>query len=160
VDKKGKIESRDIPQVLSAIKCDERTDIKKLPRDHNKIIMKVKKLFEEEVKMREAEKEYTIRLRQAQRYIIRELRLRFSKTDDEEEKEKMNLLEKTFRCNLYPSVMKEINLIRRLGITGEDLIKRLSDIYFQYNLKSLLDAQVEVEKQQIIPRFICSESLV
>lgn len=160
VDEKGKIKSRDIPQILSAIKCDERTDIKKLPKDHNKITMKVKKLFEEEVKMREAEKEHTIRLRQAQRYIIRELRLQFSKTDDEEEKEKINLLDKTFRYNLYPSVMKEINLIRRLGITGEDLIKRLSDIYFQYNLKSLLDAQVKVEKQKIVPRFICSESLV
>lgn len=160
VDEKGKIKSRDIPQILSAIKCDERTDIKKLPKDHNKITMKVKKLFEEEVKMREAEKEHTIRLRQAQRYIIRELRFQFSKTDDEEEKEKINLLEKTFRCNLYPSVMKEINLIRRLSITGEDLIKRLSDIYFQYNLKSLLDAQVKVEKQKIVPRFICSESLV
>lgn len=110
--------------------------------------------------MREAEKEYTIRLRQTQRYIIRELRLQFSKTEYEEEKEKINLLEKTFRCNLYPSVMKEINLIRRLDITGEDLIKRLSDIYFQYNLKSLLDAQVKVEKQKIVPRFICSESLV
>ncbi len=160
VDEKGKIKSRDIPQILSAIKCDERTDIKKLPKDHNKITMKVKKLFEEEVKMREAEKEHIIRLRQAQRYIIRELRFQFSKTDDEEEKEKINLLEKTFRCNLYPSVMKEINLIRRLSITGEDLIKRLSDIYFQYNLKSLLDAQVKVEKQKIVPRFICSESLV
>lgn len=160
VDEKGKIKSRDIPQILSAIKCDERTDIKKLPKDHNKITMKVKKLFEEEVKMREAEKEHTIRLRQAQRYIIRELRFQFSKTDDEEEKEKINLLEKTFRCNLYPSVMKEINLIRRLSITGEDLIKRLSDIYFQYNLKSLLDAQIKDEKQQIVPRFICSESLV
>ena len=160
VNEEGKIITRDIPQVLSAIKCNEKTEAKKLPSNHNKIIMKLKKGFEEEVKMREAEKEQIIRLRQAQRYIIRELRLQFSKTEDEEEKERINLLEKTFRCTLYPAVMKEINLIRRMGITGEALIKRLSDIYLQYNLRSLLDTQVEGKREQIIPRIICSESLV
>ncbi|MBA7696598.1 RNA polymerase-associated protein RapA [subsurface metagenome] len=44
-NKEGKIKSKDIPQVLSVIKCNERTDIKKLSKDYNKITMKVKKLF-------------------------------------------------------------------------------------------------------------------
>lgn len=110
--------------------------------------------------MREAEKEQTIRLRQAQRYLIRELRLQFGKTEDEDEKEKINLLEKAFRCTLYPAVMKELNIIRRMGITGETLVKKLSDIYFQYNLKDLLDKESAGEREQIIPRIICSESLI
>ncbi|RKY39218.1 MAG: helicase [Candidatus Omnitrophota bacterium] len=160
VNEDGKIISRDIPQVLSAIKCNERTKAKRLPRDHNKIVMKIKKLFEEEVKMREAEKEQVIRLKQAQRYVIRELRLYFSKIEDEDEKERINLLERTFRSTLYPAVMKELNLIRRMGITGEILIKRLSDIYFQYNLKTLVDTQSKGEKEQIVAKIICSESLI
>ena len=112
------------------------------------------------MKIREAEKEYTIKIGQAQRYVLRELRLQFAKTDDEDEKEKINVLEKTFRYTLYPAVMKELNLIRRMGTTGEVLLKRLSDIYFQYNLRSLLDRKVKGEKEQIVPRIICSESLV
>ena len=157
---KGKIISRDISQVLATIKCSEKTETKKLPKDHNRIAMKIKRSFEEEVKTREAEKEYTIKLRQAQRYVLRELRLQFAKTDDADEKEKINVLEETFRCTLYPAVMKELNLVRRMGITGEALLKRLSDIYFQYNLRSLLDREVKGEKEQIVPRIICSESLI
>jgi len=157
---KGKIISRDISQVLATIKCSEKTETKKLPKDHNRIAMKIKRSFEEEVKIREAEKEYTIKLRQAQRYVLRELRLQFAKTDDADEKEKINVLEETFRCTLYPAVMKELNLVRRMGITGEALLKRLSDIYFQYNLRSLSDKEVKGEKEQIVPRIICSESLI
>ncbi|MFN7171066.1 MAG: helicase-related protein, partial [Candidatus Omnitrophota bacterium] len=62
VDNDGKIISRDIPQVLSAIKCEEKTKIEELPKDHNNIVMKVKRIFDEEVKLREAEKEQTIKL--------------------------------------------------------------------------------------------------
>ena len=122
--------------------------------------MKVKRIFDEEVKLREAEKEHTIKLTQAQRYVIRELRIQFDKTEDADEKEKINLLDKVFRCTLYPAVMKELNLIRRVGITGGALIKKLSDIYFQFNLKTLLDQQSEGEKERIISKIICSESLV
>lgn len=38
VDKEGKIKSMDIPQVLSTIKCDERTETKKLLKYHNKLL--------------------------------------------------------------------------------------------------------------------------
>jgi len=156
----GKIISRDVSQVLAAIKCSEKTETKKLPQDHNRIVMKIKKVFEEEVKIRESEKEYMIKIGQAQRYVLRELRLQFAKTDDEDEKEKINVLEKTFRYTLYPAVIKELNLIRRTGITGEALLKRLSDIYFQYNLSSLLDSRDEGQKEPIVPKIICSESLI
>ncbi|OIO34616.1 MAG: hypothetical protein AUJ76_03460 [Candidatus Omnitrophica bacterium CG1_02_41_171] len=85
----GKIISRDISQVLATIKCSEKTETKKSPKDHNRIAMKIKRSFEEDVKIREAEKEYMIKLRQAQRYVLREIRLQFAKTDDADEKEKI-----------------------------------------------------------------------
>lgn len=160
VDNSGKIVTKDIPQVLSAVKCEKGTKTENLPKGHNRVIMKVKGDFEEEVKFREAEKEHTIRLRQAQRYVIRELRQQFAKTQDEDEKDRLNLLDSVYRCTLYPAVMKDLNTIRRLGITGNNLIKRLSDIYFQYNLKTLLAHQVEDEKESIVSRIICSESLI
>jgi superfamily II DNA or RNA helicase/HKD family nuclease len=160
VDNDGKVISKDIPQVLSVIKCNNETETESLPQDHNKLVMKIKRIFDEEVRLREAEKEHTIRLKQAQRYVIRELRLQFAKTQDEEEKERINLLDEVFRCTLYPAVMKELNAIRRLGMAGENLVKRLTDIYFQYNLRNLLDQQREGEKEQIVCRIICSESLI
>lgn len=160
MDNEGTIISKDIPQVLSMIRCGKETKTESLPKDHNKIVMKIKRIFDEEVRLREAEKEHTIRLKQAQRYVIRELRLQFAKTQDEEEKERINLLDEVFRCTLYPAVIKELNTIRRLGVTGENLVKRLTDIYFQYNLRNLLDQQREGEKEQIVSRIICSESLI
>jgi superfamily II DNA/RNA helicase len=160
VDDDGKIVNRDIPQVLSGIKCEKEAKADNLPKNHNKVIMKIKRLFDEEVKLREAEREQTIKLSHAQRYVIRELRLQFDKTEDPDEKERLSVLDKAFRCTLYPAVMKELNLIRRLGISGDNLIKKLSDIYFQFNLKTLLDRESEGEKEQIISRIICSESLV
>ncbi|MDI6783012.1 MAG: C-terminal helicase domain-containing protein, partial [bacterium] len=160
VDNSGTVKTKDIPAILAAIKCEKEATAEPLPKNHNQIIMHVKRMFDEEVRLREAEKDQTIRLTQAQRYVIRELRLQFRKTQDVDEQDRINQLDKIFRLSLYPAVMKELNGLRRLGVTGEHLIKRLSDIFFQYNLKTMLDPQGEPEKAAIVSRIICSESLV
>lgn len=87
-------------------------------------------------------------------------RIQFDKVENIEDKERINLFDKVFRSSLYPAVMKELNSLRRIGITGDTLVNKLSDIYFQYNLKTLLEQQNKSVQEQIITRLICSESLI
>jgi hypothetical protein len=66
--------------------------------------MHVKRQFAEEVKHRQAEREFNQRLTQGQKYILRELRIFFKSTADEEVKSQLNILEKAFRLSVNQAV--------------------------------------------------------
>jgi superfamily II DNA or RNA helicase len=86
VDEKGDVVSRDIPRVLGVIKAGPEEKSLALPTDFNAAVMRMKRLFAEEVKHREAEREHTLSLSHGQRYVLRELRVLFGVTSDEDEK--------------------------------------------------------------------------
>ena len=121
LDDKGEIISRDISRVLGAIKADDTTPTLALPKDHNAAVMRVKGQFAEEVKHRQAEREFNQRLTQGQRYILRELRIFFKSTTDEEVKGQVNILEKAFRLSVNQAVNRELNKLRRDGFTNKEL---------------------------------------
>jgi hypothetical protein len=121
--------------------------------------MRVKRQFAEEVKHRESEREHTLSLTHGQRYVLRELRVMFGRTDDEDQKAQINALERAFRAqNLTSAVKKELNLVRRNGLTGQSLFKSLARIYQQHNLRDLVDRQ-RSGSEEPIPRIVCSEAL-
>jgi hypothetical protein len=122
--------------------------------------MKIKKLFDEEVKHRAAEREHTISLLQSQKYVLREIRLVFGKIEDEDLKAQLNVLEKAFRMPVSVAVNRELNLLRRNGITGEELIKVLTKIYHQHNLKDQIDRRGIGMVEMNLPKIICSEALI
>lgn len=160
LDERGEIVTRDIPKILATIKCGPAVDGTALPRDYNATVMRVKRFFAEEVKHREAERDHTLSLTHGQRYLLRELRIIFSTTEDEDTKAQINVLEKAFRAgNLTGAVKKELNLIRRNSLVGEPLLKALIRIYQQHNIRDWLDRQRE-EGDKAVPRIICSEGLV
>jgi hypothetical protein len=160
LDSKGEVVSRDIPKVLGAIKCGPETPTEKFPSDYNAAVMKVKRQFAEEVKHREAEREHTMSLTHGQRYVLRELRILFGGTEDEDVKAQINVLERAFRAqNLTSAVKKELNLIRRNNMVGEHLLKELVRIYQQHNIRDWVDRQ-RIEQDKPVPRIICSEALV
>ena len=98
LDGNGELVSRDIPKVLSAIKCGPELAGSALPTDYNAAVMRVKSQFAEEVKHRQAERDHTLSLTHGQRYVLRELRILFGATEDEELKAQINVLEKAFRA--------------------------------------------------------------
>jgi hypothetical protein len=160
LDAKGEVVSKDIPKVLGAIKCGPETPIEQFPSDYNAAVMKVKRQFAEEVKHREAEREHTVSLTHGQRYVLRELRILFGGTEDEDVKAQINVLERAFRRqNLTSAVKKELNLIRRNNMVGEHLLKELVRIYQQHNIRDWVDRQ-RIEQERPVPRIICSEALV
>ncbi|PSB61647.1 helicase, partial [Chroococcidiopsis cubana CCALA 043] len=121
IDDKGDVISRDIPRILGAIKSDSTTPVAALPQDHNSAVMRVKRQFAEEVKHRQAERDFHQRLTQGQRYILRELRVFFKTIQEEEVKAQVNILEKVFRGSMTGAISREINALRRNSVTGQDL---------------------------------------
>jgi superfamily II DNA/RNA helicase len=151
----GDIKSRDISEILSAIKAGEdESPPSKLPKAYNSKLMKLKEVFTQEAKHRQSQMKYSVYLTQGQRYVLRELRALFERTDDEDVKAQINLLEEAFRMTPTQAVKKELNLIRRNGVVGKTLLKNLSDIYFQHRLEDRVNALESARKKEDIPRIV------
>ena len=160
IDEQGKVISEDVSQILGSIKCKPTTPQVELPKNYNAIVMKVKKQFAQEVKHRQAERDYSSNLTQGQRYILRELRALFNFTEDESQKTLINLLDRVFRHHLPQAINRELNALRRSGTTGEDLFTYLVRIYNQHDLHKISDRQKSELKYQPIAAIVCSEGLV
>lgn len=156
---KGDVISRDIPRILGAIKSDSTIPAANLPKNHNAAIMRVKRQFTEEVKHRQAEREYSQRLTLGQQYIIRELKAFFKAIAEEEVKAQVNILEKVFRSSLTQAINRELNTLRRNSVTGQDLFNQLVQIYNQHNMREWLNNNSSPALSQPIPIIICSEAL-
>jgi hypothetical protein len=159
LDERGEVVSRDIPRILGTIKCGPDQKGAALPAGYNKAVMHVKRRFIEEVKHRQTEREHSLSLTQGQRYVLRELRILFGATTDEDEKTQINILEKAFRGPMLPALNRELNLLRRNGVTGPELLKILVRLYHQHNMRDWLDRRSPQLEDQQIPKIVCSEAL-
>jgi hypothetical protein len=98
-------------------------------------------------------------LTQPQRYVLRELRILFEHADDET-KARLNILEKAFRMSPSPAVNKKLNFLRRNGVVGENLLKSLTDIYYEHSLHERLEQKATPIETEEIPHIVCSEALI
>jgi hypothetical protein len=160
LDDKSAVVSRDVPRVVGTVKCAPDAKAAKLPDGYNKAIMAVQRTFAEEVKHREAERKHSFKLTHGQLYALRELRILFETTAEEEIRSNVNILEKAFRGALTGAVKRELNQLRRNAVTGEALYKNLIRIYDQHNLKDVLARRNLEFEEKSIPRIVCSEALV
>jgi superfamily II DNA/RNA helicase len=160
LDEKGDVVSRDIPRVLGVIKCGPDLAGSTLPSGYNSAVMRVKREFTEEVKHRQTEREHTLSLTHGQRYTLREMRVLFEAITDEDLKGQINILEKAFRGTITTAINRELNLLRRNGVTGQELLKNLTRIYHQHSMREFLDRRGLQLEDHPIPRIVCSEGLV
>jgi superfamily II DNA/RNA helicase len=160
LDCNGEIVSRDIPRVLGTVKCGPELQGQALQDGYNAAVMKVKRIFDEEVKQRESERQHTLSLTLGQRYVIRELSVLFRASEDEDQKGQITLLEKAFRSPLTKALLRELNLLRKNGVAGEALFKNLVRLYNQHNLRDWLDRRSGQSQEDEYPRIVCSEALV
>jgi len=160
LDSNGEIISRDIPPALGAIKCAPDLQGQALPSGYNAAVMRVKRIFDEEVKQRAAERQHTLSLTLGQRYVMRELGVSFRTSEDEDRKGQITLLEKAFRNPLTRALQRELNLLRRNGVTGEALLKNLAKLFDQHGLRDWLDRPNAQPADTEYPRIVCSEALV
>ena len=160
VGKDGEVLSRDVSRVLGAIKASpDESAPGKLPPRYNEAVMKVKNLFAQEVKHRQAQHDRAVSLWQCQRYVLRELRVLFGRTEDEEAKSQINLMERAFRMTPTAAVKRELNFLRRNGVVGGPLLKALIKVYLEHRLEEHL-TQGDAATEEEVPRIICSEALL
>ncbi len=159
LDEGGKIVSRDITRILSAIKCDADLPGGRLPADYNETIMRAKSVFAQEIRHRQTERRHRLSLTQAQRYVLRELGFIFKEASDEDLRAQVNLLEKAFRGSISDALNRELNLLRRNGVTGSALLRNLSHLYRQHNLRERNTRQQDPRNADL-PKIICSAALV
>ena len=157
----GEIISRDIPRILTTIKCEPDLLGGRLPADYNETVMRVKQLFAQEVRARQAERRHKLSLSRAQHYVLRELQLLFAEASDEDLQAQINLLEGAFRGPITDALNRELNLLRRNGVTGNALLRNLSQLYRQHNMKEWNSRQQIAEYQnEDLPKIVCSAALV
>ena len=160
VDEKGIVASRDTSKVFGIIRCGPDLPGHALPDGYKAALMKVKRLFTEEVKYRQSQKDHTLALSHGQRDVFKELRICFTTLDDEDIKADINLLERAFRlAGLTRAIKDELNKLRRNNVTGQNLFKTLVRVYQQHNLRERLD-QRRNEAEVPLPRIVCSEALL
>lgn len=161
LDEKGDIISRDISHILNQIECEPGLSGGELPTDYNAVIMRVKQLFAQEIKDLQSERKYTLSLTQGQRYVLRELQFILANAPDDEVSAQINALERAFRGTITTAVNREINLLRRNGVTGAALLKNLRDLYRQHNMREWESKQQSAPPEnEAVPKIICSAALV
>ena len=166
LDEGGSIISRDISRILSQIECEPELAGGELPADYNTIIMGIKRLFAQEIKDLQSERKHTLSLTQAQRYVLRELQLITplfppASGDDKDVSTQVNALEKAFRGTITTAVNRELNLLRRNGVTGEALLKNLRNLYRQHNMREWESRQQDAQlENEAVPKIICSAALI
>ena len=160
LDANGAVVSKDIPRILGAIKCGPELTSQPLPKDYNSAVMRGQRQFAEEVKHRQAERTHTLSLSHGQNYVLRELRVLFAASIDEDQKAMINVLEKSFRGPITRAVNREVVLLRRNGVSGEPLLKALARIYDQHNLRDWVERRSLHATGRPVPKIVCSEALV
>ncbi len=160
LDACGAVVSKDIPRILGTIKCGPELKTQPVPMEYNAAVMKVQRQFAEEVKHRQAERLHTLSLSHGQHYVLRELRVLFATSTDEDQKAMINVLEKSFRGPITRAVHREVILLRRNGVNGEPLLKALGRIYDQHNLRDWVGRRSLHAVGRPVPKIVCSEALV
>lgn len=161
VNGEGKVLSRDVPTILGILKSErDEPAPARLPADHNARVTRVRELFAEEVRHRRAQRDGTLSLSDAQKYVQRELRLLFSATSDDDLKPQINILERAF-CSrsVSTAVKRELNALKRAGVHGMPLVRNLTDVYYAHNLAARESGDRERSAKDELPRIVCSEAL-
>jgi superfamily II DNA or RNA helicase len=160
LDEHGEIISKDIAQILGHLKCTPDDETALLPHHHNRMVMKVKQEFADEVKHRQSQLDTRTRLSASQSYIIRELKVMYGEKDiDLARQRKIEILEKCFSDRLTPAIRKELDIIRRERLIGEALYDRLVLLYQRYDLAHFT-SKIGVETSILMPAIVCSSSLI
>ncbi len=129
----------------------------------NRCVMQVLEMFKTEVDHRKAQQKYSLSLTTGQIYVLRELRALYASLDTPQEdlKPQITQLETAFRRPCTAAVKRQLNVMRRNGVTGVNLLQALTDVYHEHGMHEL-DYRSRNEQEYEsgdLPRIICSEAI-
>jgi hypothetical protein len=158
------IQTRDVPRVLGRIRCSPKEEALPVPADHNEIVMAILKAFSEEVRHRRAQQRHGLSVTAAQSYVLRELRVFYSRLEegDTDLKAQVSKLEEAFRQPVTAAIRRQLNTLRRNGVVGTPLVRALTELYHDHGLHERVYEQTGRYDQEgdDLPRVICSEALL
>ena len=156
LDENGVEQTTDVAEILRLLQCDAELQGKPLPLQHNARVTQVQKAFAAEVRRTQnAIPKQT--LSRAQRYILRELRVLASTSEEGA----IGTLERAFRGRLTERVKREINRLYRDKLAGEELLTVLKTLYHRYNLAALASDEAQpIQPVHVPPKVICSAAFI
>lgn len=157
VDPRGEVVTSDLPGILGRIKCGPDLEPIALNPEHGRNVGAAKRLFENEVQSRALEREQSRTLGVGQRYVLHELKRLLSEDRDEESRARTLLFDAAFRDSVTNTVRRELNLIRRNGLSGAALLDELGRIYHDHRLRNRHGR--EERHEEATPRVVCSMAL-
>lgn len=159
-NERGEIISRDLSEILRQLKCEPDEEAKLIPRFLNATVSKVRREFEREAKARLADRA-TPTPTDTQRYVLREVQIAFREAEDEDKRERLRIVERIFRStSLTTAVRKELHILRRQKVRGDDLVQALTRVIKDHELFGLLDGEKKAKDEEVAAQVICSEALV
>jgi len=160
VDEEGRVTTRDVPSILRAVRCTSETEGARVPPGFNAAAMRVRALFAEEVHRREAERRHVTRLTRVQQYVHRALRAAYDCVDDERTRHEISELERAF-CggSVSPAVGRDLNVIKRNALTGDELLSELTAAYHRHNMAERVEHRQRTGEEEAVPVLVCSEWL-
>ncbi len=71
----------------------------------------------------------------------------------------IHVLEIALRGAVTRAVNRELNRLRRTGVTGPFLLEAMAKLHDQHNLRDWVDRRVRRAVDHPIPKLVCSEAL-
>lgn len=127
-----------------------------MPSEHNSRVTKYQKEFTEQYQNRTLLSVQS--LTNAQKYILRELRLLGNTSQDTAT---ISMLDQAFRLPLTEVIKREINRLHRGKVTGNELLEELAIIYHRYNMVDIEKERHQTDEQsETIAKIICSAAMI
>ena len=157
IDAGDKVASTDLPKILGLVKCGPELNPVPLSSRHGRHVMSAKSLFETENQNRTVERDQSRSHGVGQRYVLNELRRLIAEVTDEETRSRILRFDQVFRDAVTNAVRRELNLLRRNGLSGQSLLNELARIYQDHRLR--IRPERELRDDEVTPRIVCSLTL-
>lgn len=160
----GQVRSVRSDDALLALACGPEEPTLALPPTHNGAIAACFARFEQEAAERAADRKTGPKLSAGQQYILRHFAPFVRSEQNGERRQHLAFVEQALRARLPDAALRELNLIRRQGLTGDGLRQRLEQAYHDLDLARYLvrseDAASSSLSTRPAVRVICSAALL
>ena len=152
----GELVTKDPAEILQKLRCTPELQALPIPPEHNSRVTKYQNDFTEQNQNRTLLSVQS--LTNAQKYILRELRLLGNTSKDTAN---IITLDQAFRMPLTEVIKREINRLHRGKVTGDELLEELAIIYHRYNMADIENERHQPDEQTgTIAKIICSASFI
>ena len=155
----GDVITDSVPRILALLRCGREEPTATFSANYFRLLAASQKRFARENQQRAAETHYAQHIGQAQRYVLREMRDLFSKSEDSSVRARIEQLEPVFRASLPQAVLRELSQLRRSGATGQILLRLLITIHHNYGLRDRSPMPAGQREDVQHPQIVCSEAL-